>query len=193
MKYYVYNLSSQRVQFFDSENALIRWFALQNKNVYWSKKKTNSLFEEVAMNWNDTKSTVIWNQEHSRYVTSKTQRNLMVFDEFNRIIDPRKFKDKILNYEFSYGSYRYKKYGNYEFRRGPVPGIHKSTRHRGSYYRRIRTTQERRIAIDKDVLPYIRGKRTFRNLPNTWDEIPRNVDHSWKSKKIKKQWMKHLV
>ena len=180
------------MQMFDSEEALIRWFAGRNSNAFWSMKKTNSLFDEIAMNWNDTKSSAVWDPDLLKYVTSKEPRTLMVFDEFDRIIDPRKFKDKILNYEFSYGSYCYKRYGKYEFRRGPVPNIHRISRHRGSYYRRVRTTQERRMAVDKEIQAYIRGKRKFRSLPNSWDEIPREFDHSWKAKKMKKQWMKHM-
>lgn len=188
MKFYVYNRLHQSVQTFDSEEALIRWFAHQNTNVFWSKKKHNSLFDEVAMNWNDTK----WESNWEARTSLKVPRNLMVFDEYDRIVDPRVWKDRILNYEFSYGGYRYNRYGKYEFRRGSVPGIHRYTYHRGCVHRRIKTTQERRNAVDKDVQPYIRGKRTFRNLPNSWDDIPRNSNHSWKAKKIKKQWMKHV-
>jgi hypothetical protein len=192
MKYFVYNLMNQNMQMLDSEEALIRWFAGRNSSVFWSKKKTNSLFDEIAMNWNDTKTHAVWDQNHSHYVMKKEPRTLMVFDEYDRIIDPRKFKDQILNYEFSYGNFRYRRYGEYEFRRGPVPGIHRRTYHRSSYYRRVKTTQERRIAVDRQIRSYIRGRRNFRSLPSSWDEIPREIDHSWKAKKIKKQWMKHL-
>lgn len=178
------------MQVFDSEESLIRFFAHHNSNVYWSKKKTNSLFEEVAMNWNDTKSGVSWDRHLNKYVTTKEPRTLMVFDEYDRIIDPRKFKDKILNYEFSYNSYRYKKYGKYEFRRGPVPGIRR--RRGGSWYRRVRTTQERRASVDAEIRKYIRGKRSFRNLVQAWDDIPRDIEHGWKTKKIKKQWMRNM-
>lgn len=192
MKYYVYNLLNQKMQMFDSEEALIRWFARHNSNVYWSKKKQNSLFDDVAMNCNDTKPNTIFDRELEKYVTIKQPRTLMVFDEYDRTIDPRKFKEQILNVEFSHGGYRYQRYGKYEFRRGPVPGIHRISCHRGSYYRKVKTTQERRMACDTEGKPYIRGKRSFRNLTDYWDEIPRNRDHCWKAKKIKKQWMKHL-
>lgn len=191
MKYFVYNLLNQRTQIYESEEALIRWFAHRNSNLSWSKKKYNSLFDEIAMNWNDTKSNVVWDNELSKYTKTKISRTLMVFDEYDRIIDPRVFKDKILNYEFTYGGYHYRRYGKYKFRKGPVPGIHRISCHRGSYYRKVKTTQERKMACDREVKPYIRGRRSFRHLTDYWDEIPRNRNHCWKAKKIKKQWMKH--
>jgi len=190
MKYYVYNLSNQGMHVFNSKEELIRWFAYRNSTVFWSKKMRNPLFDEVAMNWNDTKYNPIWDNGSMKYINGKLPRTLMFFDEYDRIIDPRTFKDEILNYEFSNKGYHYKRYEKYEFRRGPVPGIHRFSS--GRYYRRMRTTQERRNSSDLEIKSYIRGKRSVRNLLNNWDDIPRNVDHSWKAKKIKKQWMKHL-
>lgn len=192
MKFFVYNLLNKRLVRFDSEEELIRWFAQHNKNFSWSKKKCNSLFEDIAMNENDTKSSVTLNHDLTRYVATKEPRTTMVLDEFDRVVDPRKFKDKILNYKFSYSGYPYKRYESYEFRNGPVPGIHRPSYHRGSYYRKMRTTQERRYAADTEMKPFIRGRRSLRHISNYWDEIPRTVDHSWKAKKIKKQWMRHF-
>lgn len=72
---------------------------------------------------------------------------------------------------------------------GPVPGVRK---YRGGhrYYRRIRTTNERRQAqrMDpSDVLP--RGRRSVRMLPNAWDDYVRGDREcrSWKRHR-KHQW-----
>lgn len=55
-----------------------------------------------------------------------------------------------------------------------------------SHYRRIRTTQERRMAIahmDEYGAQMVRGKRRARTLPNAWDDYSSNVwdlKESWK-------------
>jgi hypothetical protein len=93
------------------------------------------------------------------------------------------------------------RYGNYEYRAGPVPGIHcwKAGRYRG--YRAPKTTQERREhdfidKYDDDCIEYgvkIRAKRNLRNVPNRWDDI--RVSHGYYSKNWKKyrshQWKAH--
>lgn len=72
---------------------------------------------------------------------------------------------------------------------GPVPGVRK---YRGGrrYYRRLRTTNERRQAqrMDpSDVMP--RGRRSARMLPNAWDDYVRGdrEDRNWKRHR-KHQW-----
>ena len=77
------------------------------------------------------------------------------------------------------------------FRFDPVPytGNFKGY---GCYYRNIKTTQERKYACDPEHKPYIRGKRNFRNLPESWDDIPvsrYSIKKSWKRTKKRKQWM----
>lgn len=194
MKYYVYN--SQRNSMFTCESLdhLIRYFASANHNVFYSKMKGNSLFEDVAMNWNDVKVGYVRTYDSdSGYVRREidfSQRTIMVFDEYDRTIDPRQFKDQILNYKFKYTSYR--KFPKSEFRKEPVPGIRKRRYHRGSHYRLIRTFQERKLSCDPEIKEYVNLSRTIWNLPNSWDDIPRERDHCWKAKKLKKQWMKHL-
>lgn len=62
-----------------------------------------------------------------------------------------------------------------------------------NWYKRPKTTQERRWSFADSQ--YIRVKRICWNLPNTWDDRKRGdigTRRSWKNKKIKKQWMKNL-
>lgn len=74
------------------------------------------------------------------------------------------------------------------FRIDPVPGTG-GYRSYGTYFRRIRTTQERRMSFSHPE--YIRGKRNFRTLPNSWDDLDRSDLHyrCWKRTKKRKQWM----
>ena len=59
-----------------------------------------------------------------------------------------------------------------------------------SYYRRIQTTQERRYAADPEHKPFIRRRRSFAMLPNSWDDFYFRREKSWKArvKKARRQW-----
>ena len=86
----------------------------------------------------------------------------------------------------------YKRNVQFAYRIDPVPFIRKSRRSNFYiYYKRPRTTQERRMFDPK----YSRVKRSPRYLPNAYDDFKRgdfHNRHSWKERcKIKKQWMKH--
>lgn len=51
-----------------------------------------------------------------------------------------------------------------------------------NYYRKPKSTQERRVACSEEHKPYIRGKRSFCNLPNAWNDRPKSQINpkSWK-------------
>ncbi|MNB85411.1 hypothetical protein D3C81_687960 [compost metagenome] len=191
MKYYIYNSRTNSMITCNSLEDLIRYFSRGNYNCWGKKDKRNSYFQDIAMNWNDVKTEVDKSYYNERLYTTTHQipRNIMVFDEYDRTIDPRDFKYQILNYVYKY-SYQ-KKTHKYEFRKDPVPRVRKYRQHRGSFYRHPRTTQEIRFSCDDEVKLFINPSRNIKNLPNAWDEIPRNRDHCWKEKRIKKQWMKH--
>ena len=59
-----------------------------------------------------------------------------------------------------------------------------------SYYRRIQTTQERRYAADHEHRPFVRGRRSYANLPNSWDDYYFRREKNWKArdKKARRQW-----
>ena len=67
-------------------------------------------------------------------------------------------------------------------------------RKRGAYgwFRPIRTFQERKWAHawdDEEFPPKVRAARQGKNLPNSWDDICRHNDKSWKTQsKRKHQW-----
>lgn len=187
LKYFVYNTSNNSMYTCQDLQDLIKWFAGRNYNAYFSEKVSNRAFEDLAMNRND-KNAVYYIGEKEVH----SNKSIMVFDEYDRIIDPRDFKEQILNYKFESNRYSYRICDNkYEFRKDPVPGVRRKRSHRGSYLRYPQTTQERRLSCDLEIQEYIKPKRNMMNLPNAWDDIWRNKDHSWKAKKLEKQWMKH--
>lgn len=80
------------------------------------------------------------------------------------------------------------------YRYDPVPCTGKHSRYRYCL-KKPKTTQEKRMsfAVDKK---YVRGKRNFHYLPNSYDDIERSDiqnKRGWKKSKIKKQWMKRLI
>lgn len=72
---------------------------------------------------------------------------------------------------------------------GPVPGIHRPRN--ASYFRKIKTTNERRWAtpIIEDGEPAPRAARNHRNIPNSWDDygVAAREDINWKHFR-KTQW-----
>ena len=78
------------------------------------------------------------------------------------------------------------------YRQTPVPLTGKKKWYFRNYYKCPKTTQERRWSFAHSN--YVRGKRRSHVLPNTWDDRPRSDVSNrkcWKSKKIKRQWMKN--
>jgi hypothetical protein len=78
----------------------------------------------------------------------------------------------------------------YRYRLDPVPHVHKYSN--GHYYRRARTTSERKqwyVSVEQGVTP--RRRRSPRLLPDSWDDrlISTHGNHSWKRQKKRKQWM----
>lgn len=67
----------------------------------------------------------------------------------------------------------------YEYRKDPVPLTGKLSC--GRFFRRIKTTQERRWnEAHKDIVR-IRGNR--KNLPDNWEDIPKDGQRCWKKQR----------
>ena len=74
----------------------------------------------------------------------------------------------------------------YRYRYDPVPGIHNNNSY--NYYRKPRTTQEKRKSFEYPEL--IRPNRRATLLPDSWADI--YIDRpkrSWKRTKKEKQWV----
>jgi hypothetical protein len=106
-------------------------------------------------------------------------------------------KDRILydkkEYNGKYfGNLRLKLFGpdNYIYRYDPVPHTGNHRWKFGRWYKRPKTTQERRW--NEAYKGYVRGKRRGKYLIDAWDDYPRSdcfIKRSWKKNKKKKQWM----
>ena len=184
MNYTLFNLSTKKSIYFKDLEALIWWFSQYNTTDPWlwsSKKINNQLKHNINMNFNDTK--VVYNWESGKTVFL---REIIVFDSYYRIIDPRIYEKEILNTKFSYSTIEDKAPKGYVFRKTPIPYTKK--RKTSGYYRYPRNTQE--LRENKD---YIRAKRFENNKVYWMDDIPRHLDKCWKSNtKARRQWMKNL-
>jgi len=70
----------------------------------------------------------------------------------------------------------------YKYRFDPVPFVRK--RKRGGYWKRIKTTNERRLNCIHEFEGFtklIRRKRSYKKLPNAWDDERRTKQRTWKS------------
>lgn len=187
MKYYVFNITNNSVTVLSNFQELIQWCSQFNYQAPEGTK--NSLLENLALNFNDTKVNYRWDNYKKSYVPYLTPRKFIVFDEDNRIIDIRLYQKEIINYV---SEKKEKKTYDYEFRNGPVPHIISDGKKRIRYFRHPHTLNEMKASADPEVQEFVRAKRRSNNLVNSWHEIPRHIDKCWKNKKIKRQWMKNL-
>jgi hypothetical protein len=207
LKYYIHSLTKNTYFTLDSFEEMIQWFARQNRPNHrqifygshpWEYRREelpinpkihhwslfNSALAEIAMNPTDVRHRYDWDGAGG-YIAV---RDIMVTDELNRTIDPRHYWDKIATTVVNY-TYR-SNIHPYVYRFDPVERTGK--RRGGPSSKRIATFQERKLSCDPEIKEFVHPKRNMMNLPSSWDQHPRNTNHCWKAKKLKKQWMKHL-
>lgn len=187
--------SSQIKEFKDLEN-LIKFLSLRQKGEKNRYGYNNIYLDGLSMNGNDMMD--VYTEEG----VDKSLRPYIVLDSHDRIIDIRLLYSDILKYISENYSKRYyfnstdfyfvkkkTKKKKYKYRYDPVPGIRK-IRGGSGYYRNPKTTQEKRMSLDVETKEYVRKGRSFRNLPDAYDDIYRPVQHCWKEQSKKsKQWM----
>ena len=144
----------------------------------------NTVLDNIACNDNDLNA----DGTPKRYMLFASDGRILCGDMYRaEVIERYKAKTK------EHRTYEYKPWWadkvKVEFRKDPIP--HTGFKHRGNYYRRFKTTNEKRKSADVEYKQYVKPKRNFRNLPDTWDEEKvRHIDKCWKSQsKKKKQWM----
>lgn len=181
---------------------LVDWISIFEGNSFeelliFVAKRGDSFFDNITMNYNDKwHYENPWNRKEDKFF----QRRYMILDNYGRIIDLRYFRDEISRIDLNklkeqeYENRVHKGYSSYlnnkfVYRFDPVPGVHKYPHSR--WFRRPRTTQERRMNLDPDHARYSRKRRSFSSLVNSWHDEPisRRFDRSWKTNKKSKQWM----
>lgn len=144
-------------------------------------------------------------EERNLYFLAKIKNNSIVKLNTNNIIDEVIAENIRLTKKAEKRSKRLQversRYGTFEFRKGPVSGIHKyRSLYRGTVYRHPKTTKSKRLnheEYDTDLYGIetaVLGKDAkIKLLPNVYDDLVRHKDKCWKTScKVRKQWMKHL-
>jgi hypothetical protein len=198
--YYLFNCKKNTYERkFDSEEEL-KLFLKKSFRLNYKDKWVSPYMENINMNGNDTATYIDWDGNYHTCI-----REFLFVDEDYRIIDVRKYEKELIDdikkngpytyyeeeneEEREYGERLYIRYGrfSYRYRIDPVPWIW----NRGGRYRGIRypkTLNETKLNSDEEMKEYVRGKR--RHLPNSYDDIPRRIQKSWKEQsKKRKQWM----
>ena len=116
----------------------------------------------------------------------------------NKIIDLRVYTEKLNNfdkagYEKKVRLRRNEAWQKKEEHRNKVLDRAKKLREGKfywNYYRRIRTTQERKFASDPIHSKFVRGRRSFSSLVNAYDDLYFHREKTWKARsKYKNQWL----
>lgn len=157
----------------------IRWWHFESPLHY--------AIRDIGNNWNDTYQTC-----DEKYRTVVSTVDYILLDANFKVINTTKIKIDIDKYVHKGYNRCYRRFKDYEwlgFRTGPVPGTGVGRWHFRSYYKRPKTTQERRASHAHNG--YVRAKRNDRHLPNTWDDIHKKYwnRRCWKDcTKKHKQW-----
>ena len=205
MKYTMYKFSTNSTRVFENKDELIAYFSSHVTKSWWSKRKECSLFEEINVTGKDVtilhKQKVKYDGEgnyvNTTYYTEKYLKDIMVFDEYNRTIDIRMFKDEILNQKYNKDNLPKIKTKNmgynhpYEFRKTPVP----YTKKRHFHYERDVKYKHKLMKYDFNGydINVNRDKKKKNELFDIlyWREFPtKDFQKSWKKQsKKRKQWM----
>lgn len=191
-----YNFQAQRwewIRRFENENELVAYLAsyLRYNYIYWNEDETPSkpIIESTLTHRINYSGNDIGTSLGNVYF-----RDIMIIDENNRIIDPRKYRDQVLHAFLTKQNRKYypswhHNLENHKFRSEPVPHTGKHTRGWGRNVKHwFKSYREDRIPEYK---AYVRKKAM---VPNTWESEPfHHHEKSWKHQtKCRHQWEKHI-
>ena len=199
-KYSMKDLKNEKEIFFENLDELLEFlrkgehiFSIHNifdedsdnRNIYIKECNLTGSDRYVYKDYDRIKKEFVYKTELKRY---------MFFDSKGNVIDVKIFAGRVRKlYENYLKEHRFDKKPKYIFRKGPVPNTNLKKRYRGSYYRHLRTTNEKRMACDKEMKKFVRGKRSFSMIPDLYDDKVIPNYKTWKTHtKERKQWAKHF-
>lgn len=186
----MYENIDKSTEYFCLNNYTNEYFKVGNKQnlIEFIKKNLDSNFSQLNMSLKDVYRDETYYNEN-RIEVKYYLRKYTFFDGFYRIIDIRELRNDIFSYKVQKVFYVKKKFQNsWKFREDPVPGTGKVRKR--YFLRKIKTTQERRMNCDPEMVKYVRPARRYNNIPNSYDDIWREYYKGWKDcTKKKKQWM----
>jgi len=199
-KEYNENSVTAEVTKFDSKDALFAYVRKYDYTCADSGTRANRFIEAVMTGPRDSLRNRLYRYAYSVNARTKvyTALGYLVKDENGKTIDLRNYADEVFAFDLAKHYKELNRKRDEEFEewlkaRKNLWDI-KDKLYEGkfywSYYRRFRTTQERRYSRSDEHKPYIRGRRSFRSLPNAWDDIGHDREKTWKARtKVKRQWL----
>ena len=181
---------------FENEKDLIKFIASGwSRLPFTDTRGYNTILDTLNYSGSDTYQNGwydfvnhVWRHD-ARYFRDKA-----ILNQYGQVIDARKYKQAalaLLHEENAKRTYRwYRQTPPYEFRKDPVPFVHK--RHYGRYCRRWRNWKHNLLT---DSIPeYREYVRTKAIQPDKWDVEPfEETSKSWKhNTKCRHQWEIHL-
>ena len=189
------------INYFYSKEELIKFIAYHYRH-WWNDLKFieeygNSLIEQCTCNIKELFEL----NNFKRYT---------IYDNYNRIINIKDFENEAFNlykqlkkknnsFSFNYILWRWEhfkiKYSfnkvdcNYRYRKDPVPRTGK--RRGGPSWHPPHTAGLKRMYSNPEYKDF--NRRSFKGIPNWWDDRYRQVQKSWKKqRKCRHQWEKNL-
>lgn len=171
--YYIYDFYHDHTYYFEDLNDLLKFIII------------NDIRDSIAHNYND----VI--KYHYDTKTITYVRNLILYDEYDRIINYTDVVKKVL---IDYKPTKKEQY--YRFRQDPVPGTGKE--HYTSWFRNsIKRNKSYAVSLleHQELFPNDGRAKQRLELVRTWNDDlgRRSSDKSWKrTRKCRKQWQKNI-
>lgn len=154
---------------------------LDDMNYHFVESRIVTTFRDWPLRW------YRWWQYNEPY------ERFVVRDKFGSVFSSNEILNGIVDRNYKkYKGWWFLRRHNYIYRQTPVPYTGKRRGYFKYYYKRPKTTQEKRWSYGYEN--FVRGKRRSPNLPDSWGDRLRGdfrSRRSWKNKKIKKQWMKN--
>ena len=199
-KYKMLNLKTKKETFFKDLESLLDFLKLGQQTFYFltlfenneDEYYNNMYLDNCNITGYDRRIVKKYNSQTKDFDYSTELKEYMFYDSDNNVIDVRYYAKNIKRRAEVYREeQRWNNKPNYIFRRGPVPGT--TNKYRGHYCRYLKTTREKRYSCALEHKPYVRAKRNYANIPDTYDDHFVTYRHDWKANsKSRKQWGRHL-
>lgn len=208
-KYFVYDIKDDSSFEFETKKDCLCWLAS-------SMKETKKFEQKIAHHVNDGKRFFEEESknENSLLIKYNAQKHIprFIFIEYNTVTEKETVLNKkyllkevkkitskdIENYWKSYyakKNTRWKAINDNLEKKDALKERLMSDQYKRNYFRSFRTIQEARANANPEHKPFVRGKRTPRNLPNSWSDclLSRVGSLGWKDNtKCRKPWEKNL-
>ena len=184
-KFYVVEKKESHVFLYTRENRIIVYDSYEEFLSYLNMDiilRIGKSFDSVAL-YQYRYFKEFLNPFNRKPILIDEKSTLYVVEKDGVTLDPENIKNDFRKYNLNKRKNRNKKYiKKFIYRKTPVPDTGKRHWYK-SYFRHMRTTQERRwsfLGENEDYPIKLRTKRSFKYIPNSWDDIVKERHKNWK-------------